>query len=78
MTTRKFYRTVIEVEILSEEPLNDVKNLDAVYYDITWGDCSGAINVTATETVNGAQIAKLLNAQGSDFFQVDEHGNDIS
>jgi len=43
------------------------------------GDCSGNVELTETEVLNGKQIAKKLIDQSSDpeFFQVDEKGNDI-
>jgi hypothetical protein len=78
MTNRKFYRTVIQIEVLSEEPLADSDNLESIYYDITEGDCSGAVKTIAVEQVNGSHMASLLNSQGSDpgFFQLTEDGDD--
>jgi hypothetical protein len=38
-----FYRTVLKVEVLSEEPLDNVDDLSAVAYAITDGDCSGSV-----------------------------------
>jgi hypothetical protein len=38
---QKYYRTVIEVEVLSEEPWFLV-SLDELHEDITTGGCSGA------------------------------------
>ena len=76
---RRFYRTVVEVEILSDEPL-DVSpggmNLEGIHYEITKGQCSGIWKVTANETVDGAAMAKLLEQQGSDpnFFDLFDEG----
>ena len=42
---RAFYRTVIQVEILSEEPFRH-SNLNDVYHAITSGDCSGKVACT--------------------------------
>ena len=77
MTERKFYRTVVEIEILSEEPYSN-ENLSQIAYDITEGDCSGAYGVVNSETVDGKTMAEMLLNQGSDpgFFMLDEEGND--
>ncbi len=40
MTTRKFYKTIIKVEVLSEAPFNP-SNLGEVHEAVTEGDCSG-------------------------------------
>lgn len=74
---RKFYRTVIEVEVLSEEAV-DFGDLAAVHYAITDGECSGQWSVTHSEPVCGPTMAKLLKEQGSDpsYFRLDDDGND--
>lgn len=75
---RKFYRTVVQVEVLSEEPyLED--DLETIVDDIVIGDCSGkSVDVVRNEVVDGKQMAALLRAQGSDpgFFMIDDDGND--
>jgi hypothetical protein len=78
MTKRKFYRTVVQVEVLSEEPLIDPENLDTLMYEITDGGCSGSTKIVAQETIHGKYAADLLNNQGSDpgFFGLDAEGND--
>jgi hypothetical protein len=82
MTTRKFYRTVVQVEVLSEEPLGNDESIDlsVLAYQITDGDFSGSISIPTIEEVNGKRIADLLLSQGSDpeFFQVDSEGNDTN
>lgn len=74
--SRQFHRTIITVEVLSEEPY-EFDNIRQTYEDITNGDCSGSACVTSTEIVDGPKMAKLLLAQGSDpgFFRLDENGN---
>lgn len=79
MTDRKFYRTVIQVEVLSETPLDDDVDLDEVYAIITHGDCSGQCKrIVDNEQVDGKTMAKLLEAQESDpcFFWLTEDGED--
>ena len=83
MTRRKFYRTIIKVEVLHEDPrvLAKLEGLDEVHALITDGPCSGFWNVTRGPTeMNGLQTARLLLKQGSDpeFFSLDERGNDAA
>jgi hypothetical protein len=75
---KKFYRTVIEVEVLSEE-LDDFNTLEDVHYAITQGHCSGEWDVKSQGEVTPKRMAKLLLAQGSDpeFFGLDEKGKSI-
>lgn len=77
--SREFYRTVIHVEVLSEEPYVFTGNLVDVAADIITGDCSGVARTIQEEKCNGARMAQLLLAQGSEpeFFQLDENGNDL-
>ena len=64
--TKKLYRQVFEVEVLSEgEPLNDV-SLEDIGYEITEGHSSGVVKETIREKVNADKMAELLKAQGSD------------
>lgn len=79
MTKRKFHRYVVRVEILSEDELNlSAMGLSGISYAITEGDCSGDYEIAEHQKVDGATMAKLLIAQGSDpgFFQLTENGND--
>jgi len=77
---RKFYRTVVSIEILSEdEPYGDGRTLEDIGYAITEGHCSGKITTASEAEVTAPEMAKLLVAQGSDpeFFQLDENGNEV-
>lgn len=76
MTARRFYRTIISVEVLSEEPV-DFFDLAHVHEAIMT-DCSGSWEVVATEEVDGATMAKLLIAQASDpeFFSLTDEGEE--
>lgn len=72
-----FYRTVIQVEVLSEEPLPDC-GLDHIAYLITEGDYSGSATTVSEEQVDGPTMARLLRAQGSEpgFFWLTEEGEE--
>jgi len=70
MEKTKYYRTIIQVEVLSEEPVH-FDNLGQVHEAITNGDCSGQFEVTAQVEVSPENMARLMEAQGSDpaFFE---------
>ena len=79
---RKFYRTIVTVEVLSEEPyLEPVEDddLQVLSYDIGVGDCSGRVNWGESQEVDGPTMARLLQEQASDpeFFGLDENGEDL-
>lgn len=79
MNKRKFYRSVIEVEVLSEDPIPDTPSLTDVDEQITEGDWSGTSKfLVHNQEVDGPTMARLLKAQGSDpeFFQLTEDGKD--
>lgn len=73
---KHFYRTVVEIEVLSEEE-TDFQSLADIDYAITDGHCSGRWNVTSQLEVAPAQMAELLKRQGSDpsFLGLDDEGN---
>ena len=78
---RTFYRHVIQIEILTEDPIQDLaaESLAAIEEEYTEGAWSGQASVVCTnEICDGPRMAKLLRAQGSDpeFFFLDEDGNE--
>jgi hypothetical protein len=79
ISSRKFYRTVIEIEVLSEEPIPDAMELGTILAE---GD-NGGYSLTdrvklENEEVDGPTMAKLLEAQASDpgFFNLTANGED--
>jgi hypothetical protein len=62
---RKFYRTVIELEVLSDQPLGQFE-LETIVYEITEGSWSGVDTIVLQEEVSEGQLKELLIAQGSD------------
>ena len=76
-TIRKFYKTVVTIEVLSEYPFTpeSIKNID---YVITEGDCSGTWDYDV-KIISPQEAARSLIEQGSEpgFFQLDEDGNDV-
>jgi hypothetical protein len=75
---RKFYRTIIQIEVLSEEPYSKT-DLETIAEDISIGHQSGIVTIPVdSEEMDGKTCAAKLKKQGSDteFFSLDEHGND--
>jgi hypothetical protein len=63
----KFYKTVISIEILSDELYPDCVTLEQINYDITEGHCSGRLLTEVhNEELTKEQMAEALIAQGSD------------
>ena len=78
MSTRKFYKTIIEVTVLSDSPLQPM-SLGELSYETMEGDLSATLDTKKEIVLNGKEAADALKEQGSDpeFFQIDEDGNDI-
>lgn len=76
---RRFYKTILQVEVLCEESPYEWDSLASVAHDITNGGCSGRVKEISSQRLNGQQAAKALQDQGSDpeFFQLDKNGNDL-
>ena len=74
---RKFYKTTLQVEILSEELLK-LDDLRVEIEEAMFGDNSMIWSVVSEETMTGSKIVEALYSQGSDpeFFMLDEDGND--
>jgi hypothetical protein len=78
MTNRKFYKTTITLEILSENPIADDMELEDIVNETIFGDMSGMHDITLVEVLNGKQMAEALINQDSDpmFFMLTEDGDD--
>lgn len=79
-STRKFYRTVVTVEILSEDPFDGTQDLEYIDWAITDGDCCGKQTVTVDNAeLDGPAAAAFLVANGDDpeFFGLTEEGEDV-
>jgi hypothetical protein len=75
---RKFFKTVIQVVVLSEGEYDDPGSLSQVAYDIDEGDCSGQYHILSSREVDGPTMAKLLIEQDSEpgFFGLTDEGED--
>lgn len=79
----KYYRNVIQVEILSDEPCwtdDNLTDLSEVQYQILYGHSSGQVTVvTRNEQVSEERMARLLKDQGRDpSFLIDEDEEDVA
>lgn len=77
MTSRKFYKTIVRFEVLSEEPIGEV-DLDTIHHQTQQGDWSGLMLEPEQTVLNGAEAAEALVQQGSDpgFFGLTEEGEE--
>ena len=76
---RTFYRTVLQVVVLSETPYNET-SLEQVAEDITEGNQVGSVSITSeNEEMNGKTAVVFLKEAGSDpsFFQLTKDGDDL-
>jgi len=79
MTNRKFYKTRITLEILSEDPIPEGMDVPDIMTEATEGEYSAQVLPMETDIIDGKQAADALLEQGSDcgFFSLTEDGEDI-
>ena len=79
MTDRKFTKTVIAIEVISDEPIPDGMELTSIINNCIYGNWSMRPLKHEATTVNGKQAAAILIRQASDpsFFNLDAKGNDL-
>jgi len=76
--TKKFYKTIFTIEVLSEDRPCDVNTLADLHYAITEGDCCSKWSERG-EQITAKECADALYDQGSEpgFFQLDDDGNPL-
>ena len=79
MSNRQFYKTVITLIVLHEQPIPDDTSVGEVWRNCTEGDWVGDDKWEGPEILDGKQAAQALIEARSDpeFFQLDEQGNDL-
>lgn len=79
MTTRKFYKTVFAVEVLSQSPIPGRMELEDVLRECRDGEYSMRSLGCEEKELNGKQAARALRKQGSapEFFQLTDKGEDV-
>lgn len=78
MSKKTLYRTVIRVEILSENPFES-NDLESINHEIHFADCSEFMeDVVRNQKIVGKRAINLLKNHATDpaFFNMDEEGND--
>ncbi len=78
MTDRKFYRTVITLEVLSEEGIPPQMSFEEITSETMAGRYSGAQIGRDEFVIDGKQAAEALKSQASDpgFFNLTDSGED--
>lgn len=62
-----YFKTVIQIEILSQEGYADCfPDIYSLYHDIVEKHCSYALDIVSDEEVTKEEMNKLLEAQNSD------------
>ena len=78
---KPIYKTVIRVEILSDDEIGvDGMSLSDIGYEIDEGGWSGRIEtVVENQKLSGKNAVKAIEKQGSDpsFFGMDDAGNEL-
>jgi hypothetical protein len=80
MTKKTIYKSVIIVEVLSDEPICGDMLLHEIAEECETGDFSGKhYYKVCNQPIKGIKAAKAIIEQGSspEFFQMDENGNEI-
>lgn len=74
--SRKFYKNVVTITVLTEEPIEDGTDLDAIHEEISVGGWVGSSVGIVTTELSGKECADALYAVGSEpgFFQLDDNG----
>lgn len=79
MAKKTLYRSVIQLEILSEEPIESM-SLEEIAEECVNGSFSGVHEFKVqNQVVKGIKAARLTIAQGSntEFFGMDDKGNEL-
>jgi len=79
MSKRKFFRSKVIVEILSEEPLNPAMSLSDIQYYTDEGDGCGRTQDMEVEELNAQEAVSALKEFGSEpaFFSLNDAGEDL-
>jgi len=81
MKKKTIYRTVIEIEILSPEPIPEDLDLEEIEGECADGEYSGKqVWKVRNEKLVGRKAVNATLAQGSslDLFMMDEEGNELN
>jgi len=70
---KKYWKTIVQVEVLSEDVPPEFDTLAELHTMITTGDCSGDYEVQVPEELTEEEMEEALVKQGSDieFFGIE-------
>lgn len=77
---KTIYKTVIQVEFLSEYPIDSNSDMSALIYEAEEGDLSmRTTDKVSNKPIKGKSAVKALKDHGTDleFFMIDENGNEL-
>lgn len=77
---KTIYKTVIQIELLSEEPIDSSSDMSALIYEAEEGELSmRTIDKVDNKPLKGKSAVKALKEHGTDleFFKMDENGNEL-
>jgi len=76
---RRFYKSIIHFEVLSEEPIPGHVDMEYIAREAMEGRYVGRFLDTDEVLLNGAAMAEALYEAGSEpgFFELDDEGNDF-
>ena len=79
MSDKKYYKTTITLEVLSEEPIPSWMEAKDVLNEMDNGDFVGVTNEAAPKELTGKQMADELVKFGSkpEFFSLNEDGEEV-
>jgi hypothetical protein len=80
MKPKKLYKSVLKIEVLSEEPLDENIDMESILYKTQFGDYSGRKTwESGNIEVVGVEAVKECDLHGTDpeFFQMDEQGFEL-
>lgn len=79
MSKRKFFRTLVRVEVLSEDHPAEFDDLEDLAYSTNEGPYVGRMLVLKPDRLTGKEAADQLYRMGSEpgFFMLDDNGEDV-
>jgi hypothetical protein len=80
MAKKKIYRTLILLTVLSENPIPEGMSIEQIDAECSDGDFTGKTDwQKVNEVIEGEEAANAVRDTGSstDFFQMDENGNEL-
>lgn len=77
---KTIYKTVIQIELLSEYPIDSSSDMSALINEAETGDLSmRTIDKVSNKPIKGKKAIEALAEHGTDlaFFMMDENGNEL-